>query len=377
MTAPQPRPGILDIAPYVPGASDLPGAGRVIKISANEGALGPSPKAVAAYRKVARHLHRYPDGDATGLREAIGRRHGLDPARLVCGAGSDEILYNLARGFAGPGDEVLYSEHGFNIYPIVARSVGALPVKCAEPELRFHVDNALARVSEKTRIVFIANPNNPTGSCISADELARLRAELPDHVLLVIDAAYAEYVLRNDYTPGTELVDAGANVVMTRTFSKIYGLAALRLGWAYCPPAIADVLNRLRGPFNVGSAAQAAGVAAMADSGHLAASRDHNSTWLPWLTQRFRDAGLVVHPSAANFILVEFPDEGGRDAAAAMDHFNARGIIPRGTVGYGLPCCLRFTIGREDEMRAVARALAEFSGVSAPAAAEGRGHGRR
>ena len=360
MSTPAPRPGIMDISPYVPGKSALPGRRKVMKISANEGALGPSANAVAAYRKVAGDMHRYPDGNATALREAIARRHGLDASRIVCGAGSDEIFYNLARGYAGPGDEVLYSEHGFNIYPIVARSVGATPVTAPEAELIFDVDAVLSRVTAKTRIVFIANPNNPTGSYIPVDELTRLRAGLAEDILLVVDSAYAEYVCRNDYAPGTGLVDAGDNVVMTRTFSKIYALAALRLGWAYCPPAIADVLNRLRAPFNVNSAAQAAGIAAVDDAAHVAAARDHNSIWLPWLSGRFRDVGLTVYPSVGNFILARFPDRDGEDAEAALAFLGERGIIPRQTDGYGLPGCLRFTIGAENEMRATADAIDAF-----------------
>ena len=340
-----PRPGVLDIQPYVPGRSSLPGQGEVMKLSANEGALGPSPGAVEAYRKAAA-LERYPDGDAAALREAIGRRHGLDPARIVVGAGSDEILYNLARGYAGVGDEVIYSAHGFNVYPIIAHSVGAAPVTAAEPELVFDIGNALDKVTDKTRIVFIANPNNPTGTYIPADELRRLRAGLPDDVLLVIDAAYAEFVTRNDYSPGTELVDQA--------------LAALRLGWAYCPPSVADVLNRLRAPFNVNTPAQAAGVAAVEDADHLAAARDHNNIWHGWLTDRLAEAGLVTTPSVANFVLVRFPDETSRSADAAMRFLNARGIIPRETTGYGLAGCLRITIGTADEMRATALAIADF-----------------
>ena len=360
MSAPTPRPGILDIKPYVPGKSAVAGQAAARKLSANESALGPSKLAIEAYRAEAGRLHRYPDGSARRLREAIARRHGLDVARIVCGAGSDEILYNLARGYAGPDDEVLYSEHGFNVYPIVARAVGARPVTAPERDLTFDVDEILARVSARTRLVFIANPNNPTGSYIPADELARLRAGLREDIVLVIDDAYAEYVTRNDYSPGIELVDAGENTVMTRTFSKIHGLAALRIGWAYCPLPIADVLERLRGPFNLSSAAQAAGIAAMEDTTHVAASRDHNAVWLPWLADRLGTLGLTVYPSAANFVLVRFPDDPKHDAAAAMKFFGERGLIPRETGGYGLSQCLRITIGREDEMRAVAAAAADF-----------------
>lgn len=360
MTGPEPRPGILDIQPYVPGKSSVDGREAETKLSANESALGPSPQAILAAEQAAQSMHRYPDGDATLLRNAISARHGLAVDRIVCGAGSDELLYNLARGYAGPGDEVLYSEHGFNIYPIAALSVGATPVTAPETDLTVDVDAMLARVSEKTRIVFVANPNNPTGSYISAVEMTRLRQGLPDNVVLVIDCAYAEYVTANDYSPGIALVDAGNNTVMTRTFSKIHGLAALRIGWGYCPPDIADVLNRIRGPFNLSTAAQVAGKAALEDVDHMASSRDHNSVWLPWLSDQMSALGLTVYPSAANFILVRFPTEDGKTSSDAMDFFAGRGIIPRETKGYGLPECLRFTIGREDEMRAVAAAAADF-----------------
>jgi histidinol-phosphate aminotransferase len=360
VTTIEPRPGILEISPYVPGKSTIDGQEIAMKLSANESALGPSPKAIAAYEAASASLHRYPDGNSQGLRAALASHHGLDPDRIVCGAGSDELLYNLARAYAGPGDEVLYSEHGFNIYPIVARCVGASPVTAPETNLTADVDALLARVTDRTKIVFIANPNNPTGSYIAAEDMARLRRGLPAATLLVIDSAYAEYVIRNDYSPGIDLVDAGDNTVMTRTFSKIFGLAALRIGWGYCPPAIADVLNRLRGPFNVSTAAQAAGEAALADVSHIAASRDHNSVWLPWLSDRLEALGLTVLPSVGNFILVRFPKHKGRDASSAMTYFTENGVVPRETGGYGLPDCLRITIGREDEVRTVAKIAAQF-----------------
>ncbi len=350
----------MGITPYVPGRSGLDDRRTVIKLSSNEGALGPSPKAVEAYIDAARTLHRYPDGGSNDLRRAIAARHGLDPDRIVCGAGSDEVLYLLGRSYAGPGDEILYHEHAFIMYWLIALGIGATPVTAPEVDLTAHVDNMLDAVSDRTRVVFIANPNNPTGSYIAADELERLRAGLREDILLVIDSAYAEYITRNDYAAGVELVDAGDNTVMTRTFSKACALGGVRLGWAYCPQPVADVLNRVRGPFNVSAPAQAAGIAALEDTAFLAVSRDHNSAWLPWLSERIRATGLTVHPSVANFVLIRFPDDAGHNAAAAIEFLNNRGIIPRETVANGLAGSIRITIGTEAENRDVAAALAEF-----------------
>ncbi len=360
MTSPLPRPGILDISPYVGGQSKLSGIDRVIKLSSNEGALGPSPKAVAAYLALAGEMHRYPDGHAGALRRSLAARHGLNAEQIVCGAGSDELLQLLVRGYAGPGDEVLYSRHGFLVYPIAAKASGATPVAAEEVDLTASVDHLLAAVSERTRILFIANPNNPTGTYLPAAEMKRLRQALPEHVLLVIDAAYAEFVGRNDYSDGIDLVDAGDNVVMTRTFSKVYGMGGLRLGWAYCPPAVADVLNRIRGPFNVSSAALAAGQAAVEDVSFLDLAQRHNSYWRDWFAEKLAGLGLEAVPSVANFILVRFPKTAGADAAAADAFLRGKGIIVRAMGSYGLPECLRITIGRDDEMQAVVAALAEF-----------------
>lgn len=359
MTAPQPRPGILDIAPYVGGESKAPGVSRVIKLASNEGALGPSTKAMAAYKAMADQLHRYPDGASADLRNAIARRWGLDAAKIVCGAGSDELIALLTKAYAGPGDEVLYSQHGFLMYPIAAKTVGATPVVAPERDLRADVDAMLAAVTPRTRIVFLANPNNPTGSYLPPEEVKRLHAGLPGNVVLVLDAAYAEFVARNDYSAGVELVEAADNVVMMRTFSKIYALAALRVGWAYCSPAIADILNRVRGPFNVSAPSTAAAVAALDDQAFADATRAHNDTWLPWLAQRLAGLGLTVAPSVTNFLLVRFPD-GAKNADAAFDFLAARGILARKMGAYGLNHSLRVTIGAEDEVKAFADGVADF-----------------
>jgi histidinol-phosphate aminotransferase len=359
---PVPQPGILDISPYVPGESHIAGNVKPIKLSSNETPLGPSPRAIAAYKAVAEELDRYPDGAASALRHAIAARYGLDADRIVCGNGSDELIGLLARAYAGVGDEVVYTEHGFLMYKLATLASGATPVPIAETRLRADVDAILARVGPKTKIVFLANPNNPTGTYLPHDEVRRLHKGLPSHTLLVLDAAYSEYARRNDYEAGLELVATTHNTVMTRTFSKIYGLAALRLGWAYCPAAIADVLNRSRGPFNINAPAIAAGVAALEDSAHIEAAVAHNDKWLPWVTREIEKLGLKVTPSIANFVLIHFPTGKGRDAAAADEALKARGIILRRVAAYGLPNALRMTIGTEEDNHAVVAALAHFVG---------------
>lgn len=361
MTTPVPRPGIMDIEAYVPGESEVGDGVPVIKLSSNETPLGPSPKALEAFRN-AEDLSRYPDGPATALREAIATAYGLNPQRIVCGAGSDEILNLLASAYLGPGDEAIYTEHGFLVYRIAILANGATPVVAPESGCRASVDTILGCVTDKTKIVFVANPNNPTGTYLPFDELQRLRKSLPETVLLVVDAAYAEYVRRNDYEAGLELVATTDNTVMTRTFSKVHGLAALRLGWCYAPGPVADVLNRIRGPFNVSAPAIAAGVAAINDRAHMERSVAHNDEWVDWLTQKITALGLEVTPSVANFLLIHFPDEDGRRAGDADTALKQRHIILRRVSGYGFPNALRLTVGTEDENRKVVEALQTFMG---------------
>jgi histidinol-phosphate aminotransferase len=362
---PQPRPGVLAIEAYVPGKSTAPDVAKVFKLSSNETPLGPSPNAVAAYQAVGTQLAEYPDGSASALREAIGRAFGLDPARIVCGAGSDELLHLLAQAFLGPGDEAVHTTHSFLVYPIATLAAGGTPVVAAEKNYTAHVDTILAAVTPRTRIVFIANPNNPTGTYLPFDEVQRLRRALPENVLLVLDAAYAEYVRRNDYESGLELVATSDNTVMCRTFSKIYGLAALRLGWLYGPAHVVDALNRIRGPFNINQPAIAAGVAAIEDTAHVQASAAHNARWLPWLTEEIRKLGLEVTPSAANFVLIHFPKDKGRTAKEADVFLTARGLILRRLEPYHLPGALRLTVGSEEANRLVVEALAQFMGAAA------------
>jgi histidinol-phosphate aminotransferase len=359
-TGPVVRPGILGIAPYVGGEASIPGVNRVIKLASNESALGPSPRAIEALKAHAAIAHRYPDGATGELRAALAAHFALDPARIVCGNGSDELIALLVRAYAGPGDEVLYSRHGFLMYAISAMSVGATPVTAPETDLTADVDALLAAVTERTRLVFLANPNNPTGTFLPDREVRRLHAGLPPHVVLALDSAYADYVEREDYEPGTALVREFDNVIMLRTFSKLYALAGLRVGWAFCAPGIADALNRLRGPFNVGAAAQAAAVAALRDVEHVRKSLEHNRIWRDWSASAFAALGLGVVASEGNFLLVRFADAPGRDADAAFDFLKSRGIIARKMGAYHLAAYLRITIGTEEEMRLTAAVLGDF-----------------
>nr|WP_262298880.1 histidinol-phosphate transaminase [Microvirga sp. HBU67692] len=360
-TRPQPRPGVMQIDAYVPGKSKAAGVAKVHKLSSNETPLGPSPKAVEAIRSFD-HLELYPDGASTRLREAIAARYGLDPNRIICGAGSDELLALITHAYVGPGDEGIFTEHGFLVYRIAILAAGGTPVVAPETDLRTDVDAILARVTEKTKIVFLANPNNPTGTYIPFDEVKRLHAGLPPHVVLVLDAAYAEYVRRNDYESGLELVATSENVVMTRTFSKIYGLANLRLGWMVAPAPIADAVNRIRGPFNVSGPAMAAGIAAIQDEAHVATAVEHNERWLAWLTREIEALGLKVTPSVGNFLLIHFPQEEGRTAKDADAFLSGRGLILRRIDAYGLPHALRLTVGGEEANGLVVAALRDFLG---------------
>ena len=363
MTAklPTPKPGILDIQAYVPGESHIPGGLKPIKLSSNETPLGPSPKARAAYARIGEELELYPDGAATALRKAIASAYGLNADRIVCGAGSDDLLSLLSRAYLGPGDEGLYTTHGFLVYPIAILACGATPVVAKEINYTADVDELLKKVTPRTKVVFLANPNNPTGTYVPFQEVRRLREKLPSDVLLVLDAAYGEYVKRNDYEMGLELVATTDNTVMTRTFSKIHGLASLRLGWCYCPAAVADVMNRIRGPFNVSGPSIAAGVAAIEDRAHVEKSIVHNERWLTWLLAEIPKLGLEVTPSVGNFLLIHFPKGDARRGAVAADAFlKTRGIILRRVAGYGLPDALRMTVGSESDNHAVHAALADF-----------------
>lgn len=359
MTRPQPKPGILDIAAYVPGKSGAKGA-KVHKLSSNESPIGSSQKAIEAYRAAATTLELYPDGAATLLRSAIAGRFGLKAENIVCGAGSDELLQLLAHAYLSAGDEAIYSQYGFLVYPIAIQSNGATAVVAPEKDYLADVDAILARVTPRTRIVFLANPNNPTGRYLPFSEVKRLHAGLPAHVLLVLDAAYAEYVRRNDYEAGIELVATSDNVVMTRTYSKIFGLAALRLGWAYCPSHVADVLNRVRGPFNISAPAIAAGMAAIEDHDFVERAVAHNDQWLAWVSGELSALGLEVTPSVGNFVLVHFPKNDKHNAHAADAFLQEHGFVVRRMDAYGLPGALRITIGTEEANRGLVTCLRDF-----------------
>jgi len=355
-----PKPGVLAIAPYVGGRATVAGVDEAIKLSSNESALGPSPAAAEAYEKACRAMSIYPEGSAEILREAIGRTYGLDPARIVCGNGSNELLTLLANAYVRPGDEVMFTQYAFIVYRLATLSNSGVPVAVPENDYRADVDAMLAKLTPKTRMVYLANPNNPTGTWLTRAELRRLHAGLRPDTLLVIDSAYAEYVKERDYEDGLELAGRHANVVMTRTFSKVYALAGLRVGWAYGSAEVVDVLHRVRDPFNVSVPSQHAAVAALGDRDHVRRSVEHNERWRAWLTEAIRAAGLAVIDSVGNFVLIRFPSAPGKTAADADRYLCARGLILRSVANYGLPDCLRLTVGPEEPNRAVAKHLADF-----------------
>ena len=358
--APRPKKGVMDIAIYSPGKSAAPVGVKLHKLSSNETPLGPSPKVADAIAKASAHLELYPDGSSNALKQAIAEVYGLNTENLICGNGSDELLSMIGGAYLEAGDEVIFTEHGFLMYRIVALSNGAVPVVVKEKNERADVDAILAAVTDKTRLVFLANPNNPTGTYLPMDEVRRLHAGLPESVVLVLDAAYAEYVRRNDYEAGVELVASSKNVVMTRTFSKIHGLAALRIGWAYAPRSIINILERVRGPFNVNALAIVAGATAIRDRDHMDKAVLHNEKNITFVTTELEKLGLRVTPSVGNFILVHFPKNAGKTAAEADGFLTSKGIILRAVTGYGFPDALRMTIGTEETNGFVIATLREF-----------------
>lgn len=357
MSKPRAKAGIMDTPLYVGGRAKIEGVAKSFKLSSNENALGASRQVLRAIKKMDK-VAIYPNSDHAELRGAIAALHDLHPDRIICGAGSDEIFHLLAQAYIGEGDEIIHTEHGFLIYAIVARAAGGTPISVAEKDLTANVDAVLEAVTPATKIVFLANPNNPTGTMLPQAELMRLHDNLRDDILLVLDCAYAEFIAPENYPHGFDLVARADNVVVTRTFSKAYGLAALRLGWAYCPVAVCDALNHLRGPFNVNQIALDAGLVALADQDHIKASRAHNTQWRDWLVQQLNGLGFTIRPSQANFILLEFASA---DEAQKADKFMCQcGVIARQLAAYGLPHALRLSIGTQTANRAVLDVLANF-----------------
>ena len=355
----RPQPGIMDIALYEGGAAHVAGLSDAIKLSSNENPFGPGDRAKEAFARAVHKLHRYPSTDHAALRQAIGEVHGLDPARIICGAGSDEIIHFLCQAYAGPKTEVVFTEHGFLMYRISALAAGARPVAVPERERTTDVDAILAACGPKTRLVFVANPNNPTGTMVGLPELERLANGLPPQAILVLDGAYAEYV--GDYDGGARLATDRPNVFMTRTFSKIYGLGGLRIGWGYGPKAIVDVLNRIRGPFNLSNAQLETAEAAVRDRDHVDHCRDENTRMRAWLAKALAERGVPTDTSTANFVLARFADQA--EAEACDSFLQSKGLIVRRVAAYGLPNCLRITVGDEASCRRVAHAVGQFKGL--------------
>ena len=359
-TTPQPNPGILDIAVYKGGDAGLPGAGKVHKLSSNENPLGPSPKAIAAYTAVGAELNMYPSADHAGLHGAIAEVHDLDPERIICGDGSDEVITWICQAYSGPGAEVLYTRHGFSMYPICAMGAGATPVAAPEVERRVDVDSVLAAITDKTKIIFITNPGNPTGTMLPPEEVARLAEAVPGHILLVLDGAYTEFT--EGFDGGLSIAAARDNVLALRTFSKIYGLGGLRVGWGYGAAHIIDVLNRMRGPFNVNSGGLAAAEAAMRDQEWMAHCRAENAKWRGWLRDELARLGVQSDESFTNFILARFASED--EANGADQALRSAGVIVRKVGGYGFPDCLRITVGDEEANRLLIATLQQFLGTA-------------
>lgn len=359
--APFPHDSILNITPYVGGDITPPGMVRRIALASNENPLGPSPSVFPILQDALNRAHLYPSGGASALKRALADQHSLDPDRILCGNGSEDILHLLARTYAGPGDEVIFPQYGFMVYKIATLSVQATPIPFPQPHLIPTVEAILKAISPHTKMIFLDHPGNPLGTYLSRNDLHRLHDHIPPHILLVIDAAYAEYLQDvTDYTAGLELAKASSNIVVVRTFSKIYGLAGLRVGWTYAPYDIIQTVNRIRPPFNVNHFGQMATIAALKDQAWVNQCHRYVQNQRPWVVQKFTDLGLEVHPGYSNFILLKFPETGPKTAARAYQYLGEHGIIVRPVASYGLPHHLRITIGRQTEMEELTELLTKF-----------------
>jgi histidinol-phosphate aminotransferase len=351
----------MDIHAYVPGKAKAEGVEHPVKLSANENILGSSPKAAEAYMASVGELHMYPDSRTTLLRNAVAEAYRLEPERLIFGQGSDEVFQLLNQTFLEPGDNIVQGEYGFAAFAIGAHACQAQVRRAKEPGYRIDVDELLKCVDDRTRLIFLANPGNPTGTWIPFSEVERLHRNLPPSVVLVLDGAYSEFASGPGFDDGLDLARGSENVVVTHTFSKLHGLAALRVGWGYAPADIVAAVDRIRLPFNISIPGQLAAVAALGDTEFQARSIAHVEQWRPWLTQQIGGLGLdVVGPSATNFVLIGFPQTPGKTAADADEFLSARGLLTRRVLNYGLPDHLRLTIGLEEHNRAVVEALADF-----------------
>ena len=359
MNYPTPRSTIAEMVRYQPNLS-VNKSQRVIRLSANEGAFGPSPKAKAVLTNIGESMHWYPEEEPLALAEALGKKYNLDSSKMVFGCGSDELIMSICQAFIGPDDEAIHSEYGFIMYPMSIKVAGGRPISAPDVNFKVDVDAILERITDRTRVVFLANPNNPTGSYLSRTEVNKLHRGLPNNILLVIDSAYAEFVVRNDYSDGSELVDNFDNVIMLRTFSKLYAMAGLRLGWGYGPAHVTDALHVVKQPFGANRAAVEAAIAAIDDQEFIDKSVEHNLIWQPWTAAEFEKLGLKCLPSVTNFLMVKFPQKLGSTAEDASKYLSDRGILTRGMSGYGAPEYLRLSIGTEEEMRTVVNTVAEF-----------------
>ncbi len=355
-----PKRGIDTINLYTGGVSKISGLENIIKLSSNESPFGPSAKVAEAYKKSSNKLSRYPELTAESLQTIIAKKHNLNPDQIICGTGSDEILIFTVLTFCSPGDEVIHAEHGFEMYPIMTKYAGAESILASEIDYKINIESVVNKITDSTKIIFIANPNNPTSTYLNRKELRSLLNLVPKRIVVVIDAAYAEFVDAQDYDKSFDLANEFENVLITRTFSKAYSLAGLRLGWGYGSKNLIDLLKKIRPPFNLPPGAIAAGIAALDDDQHLQKVVDHNSSVKSWFIKELNQLGFKAFETQTNFVFVIIPEKGKQNAGNVNNFLLSRGIAVRYLLSYGLKNAIRITLGTKTELNQTLNALKEF-----------------